>query len=1229
MLLPNTAIVPEGEYGTLSKTEDGWNISYGTEVVHLPELPDGKTLGLDTYRVQGLPGGNARIITYADLHRHSDGSLKDGVTQIPQMVKKTEYAGALTDHGNMYNFLDCYREMKKAGKKPIIGVEAYMEDMEGQLTRNHIILLAKNLTGYKNLIKLTSKSFQKENFKAQCPHVTWAMLEDHHEGIICLTACLSGLLAKSLMADDAQQSKAIIERFISIFGKDDFYIEIQNHGIPAEDDIRPKLVGLAKKYGLEYVASTDAHYAEPEDKEVHEAILALARGKTLYSDDRPKYDGEGYWLHTSEEMEERFAQYPEALDTSLKIADKCDLEIPLGDVNLPKYKIPAPFKSPDTYMEHLVREGFKTRFQGTDHLTDQTYLDRLDYEINMIKQMGFPSYFIIVWDFINFARSRNIYVGPGRGSAAGSLAAYCMGITDVDPVRWNLLFERFLNPERVSYPDIDTDIESRGRPIVIQYMRQKYGENSLCRIITFGTYAARRAILDMAKVLGCPVSFGTKLAKCVPKVPDITIKAAMEQSYELAVYYKTDVTAKHVIDLAMKIEGGKRNASAHACGIAIAPGEMSDFMPTAMTEDSETGELVLTSQVTDIEPLSIIKMDLLGLRNLDVIHICLDAAQRNYGKEAILERLQSKNTEVRYQDIPLGDRETYQMIRSGTTGGVFQFEGKGITKLVTDILYDLDSVTQEELDGGAMFERMVSANALYRPGPMDYIPEYISGLKDRSKVSYDCPAEEDILKSTFGVLVYQEQLMHIAQKLAGYTLGRADVIRKGAAKKKTDILAAEREVFIRGNKAAFDSGKDKNYAPGCVQNGIAEQVAVHIWDKMEKFGHYAFNRSHSVCYSFLGYITAYLSCHFPTEFYSALLTTFIDRPDKRRVYLAQATRRGIELVLPDVQRSTCDYTTDDGKILFGLQGISGLKAQAVAIVEEREENGSYEDLNDLYNRLAQKGTRLDKTSIEGLIYAGALRAFSKNKAALWEQFKRIEQDYKANADMREMGQLSLFSPEEQKVPLSEVSPLPAAEEQKKEFETLGIYLSKHPSSRYNKGMAQRYDYTSVDTLAAQSETKKGVKTMGLVTDFKEFSTKSNKLMATFTLESKFSVLRCVIFPEAFAEIRGKVTNGAVLCFGGDIIEDRRHEDEMQFSVSSVMNPDVEFQRSLRGIIVDVGDRAEQERVRAYVKAHPGYGTVSLRACGKLFPLSSGVDDSLKHLEVMAQLFKCEILEGGQ
>lgn len=702
------------------------------------------------------------VARFADLHRHSDCSLLDGISKISDIAKYSVPQGALTDHGNMYGFLEHYKAMRSHGKKPIIGFEAYVENMDGELKNDHLILLAKNEAGYKNLLKLCSDAFQ--NMARNHPHVRISELKKHSEGIIATSACISGTIAKLIRANEMEKAEYMLKVYQDIFG-DDFYLEVQRHGIDDEKKVEQVYKQWQEEKGIKVIATTDSHFASKDDAAVHEIALCLQTGKLL-SEPHYKFDGSGYHIHSSEEMELKFGDWPEVLENTLELASKCSVELKLGDVNLPKYPIPAPFKDPTEYFEHLCKEGYENRFGGKPEHDDPVYLNRYDYEMQMIKKMGFVSYFIIVWDFINFARSKNIYVGPGRGSAAGSLLAYCIGITDLDPIKLNLFFERFLNPERVSWPDIDTDFEHNRRIEVIEYIKQKYGENNVCHIITFGTMAARMAVKDVGRVLGYPAGFCGSIAKLIPAEPKMTIQKALDESPELKEKYENNTDVKTIIDFAKKIEGCKRHASQHACGLVIAPSTVSDYLPTAMLKDDETGEVDITSQVimTEVEELSLLKMDMLGLKNMSVIHECDDGISKITGKK------------TDYHNIPMNDRKVLKFLAEGHTGGVFQLESPGMTRVVTQMLADIDTLPDNELHQG--FERMIAAVALYRPGPMAYIDEYIDNMRNPNKIHYDHPMLESILKPTYGIIVFQEQVMQIVQKMAGYTLGRADLVRK-------------------------------------------------------------------------------------------------------------------------------------------------------------------------------------------------------------------------------------------------------------------------------------------------------------------------------------------------------------------------------------------------------------------------------------------------------------------
>ena len=1203
--------IPSGHTGFLKKTQTHWEIEYGGKIIEENVRHQQLScLGLPEYRMIGQSDGTAMVVRYADLHRHSDNSLQDGMTKIKTMVARTEYAGALTDHGVMYGFLDYYNAMTKAGKKPIIGFEGYMESMDGVLGHRHIILLAKNDAGYKNLLKLSSEGYNHFRYK---PHVTWEMLKKYHEGIICLSACIGGIIPNAFKERNPDEAKRAVERYIEIFGRDDFYIEIQNHHLEEEDFVRPQLVRLAKEYGLKYVATTDSHYPDPEDAEAHEILLCLQTEKTISDETRLRYGGDGYHLHTSEEMEIRFAEYPEALDTSLEIAEKCNVFIKQGDVNLPKYELPEGFETQYDYFLHLCLKGFHDRFAGTKMETDPVYIQRLDYETAMIKQMGFAAYFIIVWDFINWARQHDIYIGPGRGSAAGSLAAYCMGITDLDPVANNLLFERFLNPERVSWPDIDTDIGHVGRPAVIQYMTEKYGEPNVARIVTFGTFAAKQVCKDVARVLEYPASFGAMISGMIPGGVGMTIEKALQESVEMAKAYAEDNDVRRVVDIAKRLEGGKRHASQHACGLVIAPSNVSDYIPTSMEVDEETGTKALTTQVeaANCELLSLLKMDLLGLKNLTVIQDSINRVEEEYGSQTILRQIRSAAPKVRYQDIPIDDRDTYRMFRDGLTGGVFQLESPGMTKVVVEMFQDIDTLPDERLS--ECFERLIACVALYRPGPMDYIPDYLAGVKDPSTIHYDCPEEESILGPTYGVMVYQEQLMQIAQKLAGFSLAEADILRKACGKKKIDLMNAEHVKFVHGNKTDYDAGNAKHLIPGCVGNGIPEDVAETIWDKMVKFASYAFNRSHAACYAWIAAITGYLSAHWPSEFYAAMLNAFIENSDKSKAYLEQANTRGIKLMLPDIQHSECQYKAMNGNILFGLQGINGLKGDARYIVAEREANGPYHGMQDLYNRLGLRGTKLNRKSLEGLIYGGAMQTVTPNKSVLLQMLDTLSTGFK-DAEEQARGQMSMFGDEPAEDPSIEgIRDLDEKYALEKEYETLGMYVSAHPTELYAEIPFRMKKFCRIADIVTMETEAKGLQTYGLIKNFKRFFTKAGKEMQSFVLETQFASINCIVFPKAAELVRDIVADGQVRIVNGNWIRDNRGE-RFQFSVDEIRLPsDVS-----NTVYIRVDNKEEQEAVLEIVRGNPGNQQVVLLNKGKEYPIKPRMEMTLQIAEMLSE-----------
>lgn len=1186
----------------LKKNGPAWDLYQGEANLEQGLSFNDSALGLDHYKViVNDDAQSVRIVRFADLHRHSDNSLKDGIIKVSDMVKRTEYAGALTDHGNMYGFLEHYKTMKKAGKHPIIGIEAYQENAVGKLERNHLILLAKNKTGYNNLLKLTSESF--DHFY-RAPHVTWEMLETYHDGVICSSACLGGVIPQAILNHDWELAKSLVKRFQSIFGED-FYLEIQRHNIADELIVNPGLIALSKEMNVPLIATTDSHYLNKEDAFAHEVTLCLQTGKRM---DEPhmKFEGTGYHMFTSTEMEELFSDIPEALDNTLRLAENCSVDLKLGDVNLPNYQLPDGFETDFDYFKYLCEVGFQNRFCGKPELTDPKYKARFDYEMGVIKEMGFASYFIIVQDFINYARKHDVYIGPGRGSAAGSLLAFCMGITDMDPIRFNLLFERFLNPERVSWPDIDTDIEHVGRQKVIDYITKKYGAESVCRIVTFGTMAAKMVIKDVSRVMGYPPGWANALSKMVPDGAKMTLEKAIEMNPELRNRLASDKEASRVFDIAKTLEGTKRHSSQHACGLVISPGAVSNYLPTSMETDNETKEKSVTSQVimTEVEDLSLLKMDLLGLKNLTAIH------------EVISNIKKTRGIRIKYQDIPLNDRATYKMLSKGITGGVFQLESPGMTKVVMQMLSNVDEVPDDRV--GECFERLIAAVALYRPGPMDYIPDYVAGMQNPDNIQYDCPAEEKYLSSTFGVMVYQEQLMQVAQELAGYSLGEADLLRKACGKKKKDVMAQEQSRFINGNEADFKQGKAKHLIPGCTGNGISEEVAMHVWEKMEKFASYAFNRSHAACYAWIAYITAYMACHWTPEFYCAMMNAFEDIGDKVKGYLAVAARRGIKILPPDINKSLDKCTVEGECIRIGFHSLNHLNKFSRSIIKERAANGPFADYQEFFERMSDIGDRPSKNVVESLVFSGSLDCFGLNKAQLMQFTKTLGDDYKANAVNRALGQISLFNGES-----SKIKP-PVVEEYNKrtlieeEYKAVGFYLTDHPVDEFDRLMSGEPNYLSVSDLVS-CNVARPISTCGMIRDLRQLFTKKNDEMYVFTLEDRFNSVRCVMFPSRVEANRHRLEDGAVVKAVGSyaLDEDRGN----QIIIEDLFSQAETKMAKMASVTVVVRNKEEQDRLLTYARQNKGNVEVRIQAKGRIYTTSYGIHLTPSVLDYLTRNFQ--------
>ena len=1081
--------------------------------------------------------GQYKIIRWADLHRHSGYSLLDGAISISKMVEYTEFAGAITDHGNMCGALQFYNAMRAAGKLPIIGEEFYCETIDGIKDSNHLVLLAKNETGYKNLVKLSSLSYQKENFYKK-PHINYDLLKQYHEGLICTSACIGGEIPQLILSDSKGKREKIdrcVEFFKNLFG-DDFYLEIQRHGIAGEDTVNSFLSVYAKTNNIKLVATTDSHYVKKEDKNAHEVLLCIGTGHKLSDTRRMSFDGTGYHLHTADEMESLFGDIPEALDGTLDVMFKCkDMSFAETGYRLPKYPIPKGFESESEYFKKVCKDGVKERFKerfNTDGIEDSNeikrreklkkeYWERFKTELETIKRMGFEGYFLIVWDFLKFARENNIPTGPGRGSGAGSLVLYCLRITDVDPIKYNLLFERFLNPDRITMPDIDSDISEQKRELVIKYVSELYGIDHVSHIITHGTLAARSVTRDVARVFGLSVAETSRLVKYIPAEPKMTLEKALKNE-ELQSFLISNPLYKQIIDIAKTLEGLPKNKSVHACGIIIAPSVVSDYCPQLLMEDTINKKKTWVTQynMAECEDIKLLKMDFLGLRTLDVIDNTVELINE--------DRKESK--QIDSSDIPLNDPKVYKFLSTGHTSGVFQFESPGMTNLLKRMFNDVRVREDNAKKGEEYFERLIAAVSLYRPGPMDEINNFIKAMKT-GNVHYDHKKLESILGNTYGILVYQEQIMFAVRELAGFTAGQADSIRKAMGKKKTEIMDEYGEYFIHGSeKYDKEHPNSPKNIKGCVKNGIPEETAKLIWDKMVKFAAYAFNKSHATCYAAIGMRTAWLSCYYPVEFMTGMLNSFIGKADKIKQYVNACKARKIEVLQPDINESGLRFSLlktkqENGRykksIRFGLSGIVNVGDVATkAIIKERETHGEYKDMLDFLKRAAR--IKIDRRVLEPLIATGAFDKFGYTRKTL---LSNIEYMYKIlesarNENQNQLTMFDFFNEEQYQLTFENISEYTKAEMGIKEMEFLGLMIH-HPVIEYKEkldkwksaGKLQDIEET-LDSLSLDEE--KEVRFAGLVMD-KELKTsiknnKTNKYL-TFMLDDGVSTVKCIAFKQ--------------------------------------------------------------------------------------------------------------------
>ena len=1113
---------------------------------------------------------------FVHLHVHSEYSLLDGANRIKDLPIRAKELGmnaiALTDHGVMYGVIDFYKACKKEGIKPIIGCEVYVAnrtrfDKEAGLDyNNHLILLAKNNEGYKNLTKLVSIGFT-DGFYYK-PRIDKEILKQYHEGLICCSACLAGEVNQAILKEDYEKAKEVALWYKDVFGKD-YYLEIQNNGIKEQVFANQKLIELSKQLDIPLVATNDAHYLKKEDAYNHEVLLCIQTGKKMNDEDRMKFETDELYIKSPEEMSDYFINIPEAIENTVKIADECNVEFEFGHTILPNYDVPKEFNTHYDYLKKLCDDGIIKRYG--QNLTEEI-LKRAEYELNVINKMGYVDYYLIVWDYINYAKSVGIPVGPGRGSGAGSILAYAIGITDIDPIQYNLLFERFLNPERISMPDFDVDFCYERRQEVIDYVCNKYGRDHVSQIITFGTMSARMVIRDVGRALDFPYADTDKLAKMMPNELHITIPKALEQNPELKREYELNPETKQVLDIAMALEGMPRQASTHACGIVITKDPVVSYVPLYV--NTKDGSITTQFIMTTLEELGLLKMDFLGLRTLTVIQDAINLVKQNRG------------IDVKF-DEEMNDPKVYKLWANGESSGIFQFESQGMTNFMKELKPD-------------SLEDIIAGVSLYRPGPMDQIPRYIKNKQDPEHAVYTHPSLEPILNVTYGCMVYQEQVMQIVRDLAGYSLGRADLVRRAMGKKKLDVMAKEREYFINGK--LDENGNIE--IPGCVRNGIDEKSANKIFDEMAEFAKYAFNKSHAAAYAVVSYRTAYLKAYYPEELLAATLNSFLGNLDKVPDYIDECKRLNIEILKPDINKSYTKFTVDNGKIRFGLGSIKNVGIAAVdSIVKEREENGEFKDFTSFCERMRNEA--VNKKCIESLIKSGAFDGLDKTRSTLIASFENIIDTIQDSSKKMLKGQVTMFdlNPEDEKMSDMKYTYTELKEYSDKELlsmekEMLGIYISGHPLEEIRQEIEKQ---TNINTMKMRllheeeqinnvTNLKDGqmVKFAGIISSIKKKYTKNNKIMVFLTVEDLYGQAEIIVFENCYEQALNILLQDQVVLIEGRL---SIREDE---DTKIVANRITEFGKELKEknkqeLIIDITDINEEKKkaLRGAIKFFSG------------------------------------------
>ena len=1094
-------------------------------------------------------------MNFSHLHVHTEYSLLDGSNKIKEYVARVKELGmnsaAITDHGVMYGVIDFYREAKKNGIKPILGCEVYVapnsrfdrEITGGEDRYYHLVLLAENNTGYSNLMKIVSKGFVDGYYYK--PRVDKSLLREYHEGIIALSACLAGEVPRYISKGLYDNAKKAALEYQEIFGKDNFFLELQDHGIPEQGIVNQRLLQMSEELGIELVATNDVHYTYAGDEKPHDILLCIQTGKKLQDENRMRYEGGQYYVKSPEEMANLFPYALQALENTQKIADRCDVEIEFGVTKLPKYDVPDGMTSWE-YLNKLCYEGLERRYENPP----EELRERLKYELDTIQHMGYVDYFLIVWDFINYAKRHDIAVGPGRGSAAGSIVSYCLEITNIDPMRYQLLFERFLNPERVSMPDIDVDFCFERRPEVIDYVMRKYGKDRVVQIVTFGTLAARGVIRDVGRVMDLPYAFVDNIAKMIPQELNITIDKALKMNSELRSTYESDEQVKYLIDMCKRLEGLPRHSSMHAAGVVISQKSVDEYVPLSRASD---GTIVTQFTMTTLEELGLLKMDFLGLRTLTVIQNAVNLAKQ-------------KNPDFQIDKIDYNDQAVLDYIGTGKTDGIFQLESAGMKGFM------------KELKPHSL-EDIIAGISLYRPGPMDFIPQYIKGKNDASSITYDCPQLEPILAPTYGCIVYQEQVMQIVQALAGYTLGRSDLLRRAMSKKKGDVMQKERQIFVYGD--------EETGVPGCIKNGIDEKTANKIYDEMIDFAKYAFNKSHAAAYAVVSYQTAFLKYYYPVEYMAALMTSVIENPSKVAAYIYACRQMNIKILPPDINRGYADFSVDEGNIRYGLAAIKSIGKPIIqTIVEERKEYGEFKNLEDFISRMSTREA-LNKRAIENFIKAGALDCLGGTRKQFMSIYIQIVDHVNQEKKYSMTGQMSLFDlvSEEEKsdfqIQLPKVGEYAKETKLAFEKEVLGVYISGHPLEEYEEQWQKAISATTLDfQLDEESNHSKvhdGAREIigGFITEKTMKATKTNQMMAFVTLEDLLGTVEVVVFPRDYEKNRNLLEVDRKVFIKGRVSEE---DDKPSKLICEKVVPFNQIKRELWIQFPDKADYLKNEQI---------------------------------------------------